>query len=132
MPTRLKVFSVRNPARGSTLATHARLASSYWSRFWGLMLRRQLPPGDGILLTKSSSIHSFFMLMRFDAVYLDDEGRVIKVVHRMRPWWASFGGRGAKHTLELPAGTVEGTGTVAGDILAFEAPEATPAAPAAP
>jgi len=122
MPTRLKSFSVRNPERDAILATNATLASSYWARFWGLMLRRHLPPGRGILLTRSSSIHSFFMLMRFDAIYLDDTGRVVKLVHRMRPWWISFGGRGAKHTLELPAGTVEATGTVAGDVLVFEDP----------
>lgn len=128
-PTRLKTFSVRNTTRGGTLATNASLASSSWSRFWGLMLRRNLPAGRGILLTKSSSIHSCFMLMRFDAVFLDDDGTVIKIVHRMRPWWATFGGRGAKHTLELPAGAVEPTGTQPGDVLAFEDPIAT--APAA-
>jgi hypothetical protein len=124
MPTRLKRFSVRNTTRGTTLATNAQLASSYWSRFWGLMLKTRVPDGGGILLTKSSSIHSFFMLMRFDAVFLDDDGRVIKVVHRMRPWWVSFGGKGSKHTLELASGAVEPSGTVAGDQLVFEDPAA--------
>ena len=122
MATKLKTFTVRNTQRGTTLATEAKLASSYWSRFWGLMFRRRLSEGDGILLTKSSSIHSCFMFFRFDAVYLDKENRVVKVVHAMRPWWASFGGKGAKDTLELPAGVAERTGTVAGDLLSFEAP----------
>jgi uncharacterized membrane protein (UPF0127 family) len=127
--TRLKVFSVRNSTRGSLLATNAKLASSYWSRFWGLMLRRRLSDGDGILLTKSSSIHSFFMFFRFDALYLDRDGRVVKVVHAMRPWWISFGGKGSKDTLELPAGTAQRTQTVTGDLLAFEEPiDTSPAA----
>jgi uncharacterized membrane protein (UPF0127 family) len=123
MATNLKVFSVRNAEQGTTLATRAKLASSYWSRFWGLMFRRSLAAGDGILLTKSSSIHSCFMFFRFDAVYLDKENRVVKVVHAMRPWWASFGGKGSKDTLELPAGTAERTRTVAGDTLVFEEPQ---------
>jgi uncharacterized membrane protein (UPF0127 family) len=106
------------------LATRAKLASSYWARFWGLMFRRRLSEGDGILLTKSSSIHSFFMFFRFDAIYLDSENRVVKVVHSMRPCWASFGGKGAKDTLELPGGTAERTGTVPGDQLMFEEPVA--------
>jgi len=122
MPTRLKRFTVRNATRGTTLATDAHLASSYWSRFWGLMLKTRVPDGGGILLTKSSSIHSCFMLMRFDAVFLDDEGKVIKIVHRMRPWWLSFGGKGSKHTLEIAAGAVEPTGTQPGDVLLFEEP----------
>ncbi len=120
MPTTLKSFSVRNPERGSVLATRALLASSYWSRFWGLMFKRRVADGGGILLTKSSSIHSFFMFFRFDAVFLDNDNRVTKVVHAMRPCWIAFGGKGGKHTLELPAGVAERTGTVAGDQLVFE------------
>jgi uncharacterized membrane protein (UPF0127 family) len=124
VPTRLKRFAVRNADRGVLLATDARLASSYWSRFWGLMFRRRLPGGGGLLLTRSASIHSFFMFMRFDAVFIDDEGRVTKVVHAMRPWWVAFGGKGGKHTLELPAGAAARTGTVPGDRLVFEQPAA--------
>ena len=120
MPTNLKTFSVRNAGRDTVLATRASLASSYWARFWGLMFKRGVPEGGGILLTKSSSIHSFFMFFRFDAVFIDNDGRVTKVVHAMRPCWIAFGGKGGKHTLELPAGVAERTGTVVGDQLVFE------------
>ena len=122
MPTKLKRFSVRNVDRGAILATRASLASSYWARLWGLMFKRGVAEGGGILLTKSSSIHSSFMFFRFDAVFVDNDGRVTKVVHAMRPWWLSFGGKGAKHTLELAAGVAARTGTVAGDHLVFEDP----------
>jgi uncharacterized membrane protein (UPF0127 family) len=90
----------------------------------GLMGRKDVEEGGGLLITKSASIHSFFMRFRFDAVFLDREGRVVKVVPAMRQWWIAFGGRGAKDTLELPAGVAEHTGTVAGDMLAFEEPAA--------
>jgi uncharacterized membrane protein (UPF0127 family) len=121
-PTELKVFSVRNLERGIVLATRAKLASSYVDRFFGLMMRKGVEEGGGLLLTKSSSVHSFFMRFRFDAIYLDREGRVVKVVPSMRQWWVSFGGRGAKDTLELPAGVAASTGTQPGDTLAFEEP----------
>jgi uncharacterized membrane protein (UPF0127 family) len=125
MPTKLKVFSVRNERTGGMLATNAKLASSFAARFMGLMFRARLEEGGGILLTSSSSIHSFFMRFRFDALYLDREGRVVKVVAAMRPWRMSLGGKGAKHTLELPAGSAERTATRAGDMLVFEAPAAS-------
>jgi uncharacterized membrane protein (UPF0127 family) len=121
-PTKLKVFSVRNLERGTVLATRAKLASSYVDRFFGLMMRKGVEEGGGLLLTKSSSVHSFFMRFRFDAIYLDREGRVVKIVPSMRQWWVSFGGRGAKDTLELPAGVAASTGTQPGDMLAFEEP----------
>jgi uncharacterized membrane protein (UPF0127 family) len=120
--TELKVFTVKNTERATVLATKGTLASSYWARFWGLMFKRGVADGSGILLTKSASIHSFFMFFRFDAIFLDEQGTVMKVVPAMRPWRIAFGGRGAKNTLELPAGVAERTRTVAGDTLIFEEP----------
>jgi uncharacterized membrane protein (UPF0127 family) len=124
MPTSLKAFSVRNAGRNTVLASDARLASGIVSRFFGLMGRKRVAEGGGLLLTRSASIHSFFMRFRFDAVFLDKEDRVVKVVPAMRQWWVAFGGHGAKDVLELPAGIAERTGTVAGDQLVFEPPVA--------
>jgi uncharacterized membrane protein (UPF0127 family) len=127
MPTKLKAFSVRNAGKNTVLATDARLASGFISRFFGLMGRKRVNDGGGLLLTRSASIHSFFMRFRFDAIFLDKEDRVVKIVPAMRQWWIAFGGRGAKDTLELPAGVAEHTGTVVGDTLLFEAPAAAEA-----
>ena len=120
--TELRIFSVRNVDRGTTLAARAKLASSFVDRFFGLMGRKRVEDGGGLLLLRSASIHSFFMRFRFDAVFLDKEGRVVKIVPSMRQWWIAFGGRGAKDVLELAAGVAAETGTQPGDLLAFEAP----------
>ncbi len=120
MATTLKVFSVRNTDRGTTLATRAQLASSHMARFFGLMGRKGVDNGGGILLTKTASIHSFFMRFRFDAIFIDRENRVVKIVPAMRQWWIAFGGRGAKDVIELPAGVAERTRTQPGDTLVFE------------
>ena len=109
--TKLKVFSVRNVERGSVLATNAKLASSFSARFFGLMGRKRVDDGGGILLTHSSSIHSCFMRFRFDAIFLDAENRVTSIVPSMRQWWFAFGKRGTKDCLELPAGIAAGTNT---------------------
>lgn len=122
--TNLRVFSVRNADKGTTIATRAKLASSIVSRFNGLMLKKGVEEGGGLLLTPSASIHSFFMRFRFDALFLDRDGRVTKVVPAMKPWRVAFGGRGAKDVLELPAGVAEQTATTAGDLLSFDEPAA--------
>jgi uncharacterized membrane protein (UPF0127 family) len=62
------------------------------------------------------------MRFRFDAVFLDNDDRVTKIVPSMRTWWIAFGGRGSKHVLELPAGVAERTGTQPGDMLTYEEP----------
>ena len=118
----LKRFSVRNATRGTTLAGRARLASSFVDRFLGLMMRKRIEEGGGLLLTRSTSIHSFWMRFRFDAVFVDRDNRVTKVVPSMRQWWIAFGGRGARDVIELPSGVASATGTVAGDQLEYADP----------
>ena len=61
-------------------------------------------------------------LMRFpiDAVFLDRNGRVLRVAPDLPPWRFAIAARGAREVLELPAGTAARTGTQAGDELSFE------------
>ena len=113
-------FSIRNADRGTVLAERAKLASSLVDRFFGLMGRKSVEDGGGLLLTKSASIHSFFMRFRFDAIFVDRENRVVKVVPSMRQWWVAFGGRGAKDTIELPSGTAQRSNTRVGDQLVYD------------
>ena len=60
------------------------------------------------------------MRFRFDAIFIDRENRVVKIVPAMRQWRIAFGGRGAKDVIELAAGVAEQTGTQPGDALVFE------------
>jgi len=92
-----------NQTKNTVVAEEVTLATSMWSRFWGLMGRKGLPDSHGLLIDPCSSIHMFFMRFPLDVVFLDDEGRVKKVVAGIKPWRAALGG-GGKKALELAAG----------------------------
>jgi len=114
-----------NETRGQSLATAVEVAGSVWTRFKGLMLRRALPQGLGLWLPGDNGIHMFFMRFAIDAVFLgkpDPEGtrRVVAIRPRLRPWLGLVPlVRAANGVLELPAGTVEDTGTEVGDVIRF-------------
>jgi uncharacterized membrane protein (UPF0127 family) len=69
----------------------------------GLLGRRSLDDGEGLLLEPASSVHTFFMRFPIDVVFLDREGSVSKIVENVRPWRAA-GCRGARSVVELSAG----------------------------
>ena len=76
---------------GSSLCT-AEVATSMWSRMRGLLGRRSLDEGAGLLIDPCSSIHMFFMRFPIDVVYLNKEDVVVK--HATVPIWRmSAGGR---------------------------------------
>jgi uncharacterized protein len=114
------VVRVRNQTRGTVLAEQCRVARSLRDRTVGLLGRSSLPPGEGLWIERSPSIHMFFMRFAIDAVFVDASGRVVRVVEDLRPWRLVGWARGARDCLELPAGTVGPTGTMVGDQLVLE------------
>ncbi len=92
------------------------LAETALTRMRGLLGRRQLPSGEGILLKPASSVHMAFMRFAIDAVFLDRELRVVKVAADLRPWRIASARR-AKSVLELPAGEAARRGLTVGDRL---------------
>ena len=109
-----------NESRDTILAERADVARSFWPRFWGLMGRRELPEGAGLVIEPGSSVHTFWMRFPIDVIFADRSGRVVGLRETMPPNRPYAGARGAYRTLELPAGTIARTATARGDRLRFE------------
>ena len=101
-------------------AERIEIADSYWTRLKGLMFRKTLGKGEGLLLKKCSSIHCCFMNFPIDVVYLCDKMEVLKV-ETVRPWRVGSFVRGAKHILETNEGAA--ANLQHGDKLIFEEAE---------
>ncbi len=85
-------------------------ADTFLKRFLGLMGRRRLPQGQGLLLSPCSSVHMCFMRFSIDVLYLDEEGHILKIVPNLRPWIGLSLCPGARAALELAAGEAERIG----------------------
>ena len=88
---------------GSTICDSCIVADRMLPRMKGLLGRRELASGEGMLIRPTSSIHTFFMRFPIDAVFLSRDGEVLKVKPNVGAWRARFC-RGAHSVLELPAG----------------------------
>lgn len=113
-------YRVRNLTRNTLLADQAARAVTFTERFQGLMGVTELPLGQGLHIAPCTSIHTFFMKIPIDALFLDASQQVIDVCHALTPWRMSRVYFGAKSVLELPAGTAAASKTEAGDRLVFE------------
>ncbi len=113
-------YRVVNRTRGRILGDQVREARSFSQRFVGLMGRRDLPFGEGLHIVPCNSIHTFFMRIPIDVVFLDGDLRIIKALPALPPWRATPIYFKARSVLELPSGTLAGSGTCDGDELSFE------------
>jgi len=106
-----------NQTRGTTLATDARVADGYFGRLRGLLYSKQITAGEGLLLKPCNSIHMFGMTYAIDALFLDDDFKVVGIVGDIQPMQVSKLFKQATACLELPSGTISSTGTELGDQL---------------
>ncbi len=111
---------VINRTRQTVLVENGWVASSYWARMVGLLGRRELEPGKGLLLKGEQAIHMFGMRFPIDVVYLDAENRVLRQIEGLKPWRVGPYLRKSRNVLELPIGTLAATHTRTGDELVFD------------
>jgi uncharacterized protein len=90
-------------ADGTVICERCLAADSPLARMRGLLGRRELPRGEGMLLRPAASVHTAFMRFPIDVVFVDGAGRVLDIAHSVRPWRA-VACRGAKAVVELAAG----------------------------
>jgi uncharacterized membrane protein (UPF0127 family) len=88
----------------------------------GLLGKRGLSAGEGLLIQPAPSIHTFFMRFPIDVVFLAKNGEVMKVAPNVGPW-RMRSCRRAFAVLELPAGQAEVRGIKVGEHI--EKAEAT-------
>jgi len=115
---------VRITAPGDrVVCTRCEVADKTFTRMRGLLGRRGLEAGAGMLIDQSPSVMTFFMRFPIDVVFLDRDKAIVGISHSLRPWRLA-GARRAVAALELPAGTAAALGLAVGDRLEF-----TPAEP---
>ena len=104
-----------NHTRQEILAERGAVAAQRWTRLRGLIGRSSLHESEGLLLLGTKAIHTIGMRFAIDVLFLDEDGRAIHLLHAFKPSQISpLIGRSAM-VLELPAGTLEKTGTQVGD-----------------
>jgi uncharacterized protein len=101
---------------GSIICKRCVVADRMWSRMKGLLGRRGLDEGEGLLIRPAPSIHTFFMRFPIDTVFLSKEGEVLKVAGDVRPW-RMRSCRRAHSVLELGAGEAKRRGIAVGQRL---------------
>jgi uncharacterized membrane protein (UPF0127 family) len=104
--------------QGRVVCARCVVAGRTLARMRGLLGRKSLEPGAGLLITRTSSIHTFFMAFPIDAVFLDRDLRVRSVARNVRPARVVWR-RGSRSVLELASGESDRVGIQEGSRLSW-------------
>ncbi len=101
---------------GTSVSLKAKAADNFLLRMLGLMFRKGMHEQEAIIFYKAPSIHTFFMRFAFDLVFLDKNGRVVRICPSIKPWKLIFCYQSAI-TIEFSPGTVIRSSLEIGDSL---------------
>lgn len=87
-------------------SVRCRLADDFLSRLIGLMGQQAPPKGKGILIRPCKSIHMFFMRFAIDAVFLDRNFYIVKLIRNLKPGKIIYPVPDAWQVLEVESGSL--------------------------
>jgi uncharacterized membrane protein (UPF0127 family) len=102
------------------LATKVKPAANFGARLRGLMFYREWPGIDGLLLHPCDSVHMFWMRFDLSLIYLDADGKIIKLVDRIGPNRIGPTLKNSRYVLEARPGIPSEFGLRLGDRLRWE------------
>jgi len=94
-----------------------RRCDTFGTRLLGLMFRERPLTDEAYHLVPCNSVHTFFMRFPIDVLFLDADGRVLRIVGGVAPWRVLLPVKEAASVLELPAGASEAHGIKIGQTI---------------
>lgn len=108
--------------RDGTLIGRLRVADRAWPRLRGLLGHPEPARGEGLLIEPCNGVHTVGMRYPIDVLFLRQDGVVLRCERALPPARFVPWVRWAHSVIELPAGTIDATGTAVGDRLAIARP----------
>jgi hypothetical protein len=95
---------LRSETRNLQLLSDLKVANTFWTRGKGLLGVKALGPEQALWITQGNSIHTFFMKMPIDCVFLDKKLRIKKIISNIPPHRLVLPVWGARSVVELSKG----------------------------
>lgn len=114
-----------NARSDELVASAVNLALTRADRRQGLLGQDSLEISAALVLSPCWSIHTMFMRFPIDVVFVDRDGRAVRIVRELAPWRIAVAPR-AHAAIELPAGSLRTRDVRIGDEL-YLMPPVSPA-----
>jgi uncharacterized membrane protein (UPF0127 family) len=112
-----------NATKKTVLSDRCHFANSVLKRMVGLLNRKTLASGEGLLIDRCYGIHTIGMRFPIDVLFLDKDLHVMRAVKALPPYRTCIVKK-AVYVLELPIGSIDRSGTAAGDQIQLRTPDA--------
>ncbi len=111
---------IHNITKKTIIAKKPVVAVSIYERGRG-MIGRNFDGFDAMVFNNCSCIHTMFMRISIDVLFVDKTNKICELRRGLRPWNPFARGPSAISVIELPAGTIDRSRTEKGDVVDLNA-----------
>ena len=91
----------------NSIGNNIKIADNFFTRFKGLMFKKELNVNEGLIINPCNSIHMFFMNFPLDILFVNENNEVVEILENIKPWRVSKLYFNAEYVVELPINTVK-------------------------
>jgi uncharacterized membrane protein (UPF0127 family) len=114
------MWRVRDVVTGRVLAARVRRADGWLERTLGFLPRSAIAADEGLWIPRCRAVHSLGMRVRLDVVFVDRDGRVLRIAEAVPPGRWQVGESRADAVAEFAAGFAAANALAVGTVLALE------------
>ena len=113
-------FKVINQSNNTLLFSKAQKKIRFFSKFCGLMFRKEIDKENALIFYNAKAVHTFFMRFPIDVIFLDKNMRALRICQGLKPSRMVFC-RGAFYAIECANGLTAVKEVQCGDVFAIPA-----------
>ena len=107
---------IHNITKQTIISSDTFYAESFWARSRG-MIARNFTTFDGMVFENCNAIHTFFMSVKIDVIFIDSTYRISSLHESLATWLPLIRDSKANTVMELPLGTIARAKCSVGDVV---------------
>ena len=113
-------MKIYNSSKNNLIADDVKLADNFFSRTIGLLSKKSLSEGEGLVIKPCCSIHTLFMRFEIDVLFVNKKNEIVALYENVKPWRILPIHPTSHYVIEVPAGTVAARNIMKHDIINIE------------
>lgn len=110
-------MKVYNSSKNSIILEDAKVAENFFARSVGLLSKKSLNEGEGLIIKPCCSVHTFFMRFNIDVLFVGVNGKVIATYENVAPWRVLPIHPTSHYVIELSANSISNKNIEKGDAV---------------
>ncbi len=110
-------MKIYNSTQNSLIADDVKVADNFVSRTFGLIPKKEISAGEGLIIKPCCSIHTFFMRFAIDVLFVNKQNEIVALHKNVKPWRILPIHPTSHYVIELASGQIAAKGIEKGMVI---------------